>query len=425
MNTGKTLFAQIMDFLPWSTFDRIVARYEGNCAVRKLSYAAQYQVMAFAQLTYRESLRDIEACLSAQTAKLYHMGFREPVRRSTLADANESRDWRIYAEFAQRLIAQARRLYASESMEVDLANSVYALDSTTIDLCMSVFPWAHFRSTKSAVKMHTLLDLRGNIPSFIHISDGKLHDVHALDMLIPEPGAIYVMDRGYIDFARLHTLHQAGAFFVTRAKSNLNAHRVYSAATDRSSGVIADQTIALDGSRTSQDYPVHLRRIRFHDTEKAKTLIFLTNQTALPALTICDLYKSRWQVELFFKWIKQHLRIKQFYGTSENAVKTQIWIAVSVYVLVAIVRKRLSLEASLYTLLQVISVTVFEKIEIQTAFSQSADRYDTAQDDNQLDLSAFNRTLVGRPIKANGPPTSCSAMPRLWLGYIRSWCIMA
>jgi hypothetical protein len=389
MNTGKTLFAQIMDFLPWSTFDRIVARYEGNCAVRKLSYAAQYQVMAFAQLTYRESLRDIEACLSAQTAKLYHMGFREPVRRSTLADANESRDWRIYAEFAQRLIAQARRLYASESMEVDLANSVYALDSTTIDLCMSVFPWAHFRSTKSAVKMHTLLDLRGNIPSFIHISDGKLHDVHALDMLIPEPGAIYVMDRGYIDFARLHTLHQAGAFFVTRAKSNLNAHRVYSAATDRSSGVIADQTIALDGSRTSQDYPVHLRRIRFHDTEKAKTLIFLTNQTALPALTICDLYKSRWQVELFFKWIKQHLRIKQFYGTSENAVKTQIWIAVSVYVLVAIVRKRLSLEASLYTLLQVISVTVFEKIEIQTAFSQSADRYDTAQDDNQLDLFSF------------------------------------
>jgi hypothetical protein len=389
MNTGKTLFAQIMDFLPWSTFDRIVARYEGNRAVRTLSCAAQYQVMAFAQLTYRESLRDIEACLSAQTAKLYHMGFREPVRRSTLADANESRDWRIYAEFAQRLIAQARRLYASESMEVDLANSVYALDSTTIDLCMSVFPWAHFRSTKSAVKMHTLLDLRGNIPSFIHISDGKLHDVHALDMLIPEPGAIYVMDRGYIDFARLHTLHQAGAFFVTRAKSNLNAHRVYSAATDRSSGVIADQTIALDGSRTSQDYPVHLRRIRFHDTEKAKTLIFLTNQTALPALTICDLYKSRWQVELFFKWIKQHLRIKQFYGTSENAVKTQIWIAVSVYVLVAIVRKRLSLEAPLYTLLQVISVTVFEKIEIQTAFSQSADRYDTAQDDNQLDLFSF------------------------------------
>ena len=389
MNTGKTLFAQIMDFLPWSTFDRIVARYDGNHGVRKLSCAAQYQIMAFAQLTYRESLRDIEASLSAQRAKLYHMGFREPVRRSTLADANELRDWRIYAEFAQRLIAQARRLYASESLDVDLANSVYALDSTTIDLCMSVFPWAHFRSTKSAVKMHTLLDLRGNIPSFIHISDGKLHDVHALDMLIPEPGAIYVMDRGYIDFARLHTLHQAGAFFVTRAKSNLSAHRVYSAPTDRTTGVIADQTIALDGLRTSRDYPVHLRRIRFHDAEKAKTLIFLTNQTALPALTICDLYKSRWQVELFFKWIKQHLRIKQFYGTSENAVKTQIWIAVSVYVLMAIVRKRLKLEASLYTLLQVISVSVFEKIEIQTAFSGNDYRYDTAQDYNQLNLFGF------------------------------------
>ena len=389
MNTGKTLFAQIMDFLPWSTFDRIVARYEGNRGVGKLSCAAQYQIMAFAQLTYRESLRDIEACLSAQTAKLYHMGLREPVRRSTLADANESRDWRIYAEFLQRLIAQARRLYASESLGVDLTNSVYALDSTTIDLCLSVFPWAHFRSTKSAVKMHTLLDLRGNIPSFIHISDGKLHDVHALDMLLPEPGAIYVMDRGYIDFARLHALHQAGAFFVTRAKSNLDAHRVYSAATDRTSGVIADQTIALDGSRTSRDYPVYLRRIRFRDTETAKTLIFLTNHTALPALTICELYKSRWQVELFFKWIKQHLRIKQFYGTSENAVKTQIWIAVSVYVLVAIVRKRLKLEAPLYTLLQVISVTVFEKIEMQTAFSQSADRYDTAQDDIQLNLFGF------------------------------------
>jgi hypothetical protein len=299
MNTGKTLFAQLMDFLPWSTFDRIVARYEGNRGVRKLSCAAQYQIMAFAQLTYRESLRDIEACFSAQTAKLYHMGLREPVRRSTLADANELRDWRIYAEFAQRLIAQARRLYANESLGVDLTDSVYALDSTTIDLCMSVFPWAYFRSTKSAVKMHTLLDLRGNIPSFIHISNGKLHDVHALDMLIPEPGAIYMMDRGYIDFGRLHTLQQAGAFFVTRAKSNLSAHRIYSAPTDRTAGVIADQTIALDGPCTSQDYPVHLRRIRFRDAETAKTLIFLTNQTALPALTICDLYKSRWQVELF------------------------------------------------------------------------------------------------------------------------------
>jgi hypothetical protein len=361
MNTGKALFAQLMDFLPWSTFTRIVGRYGGDRAVRTLPCAEQFRVMAFAQLTYRESLRDIEACLSAQAAKLYHMGFRNPVRRSTLADANEVRDWRIYAEFAHRLIAQARRLYAGESLGVDLTNTVYALDSTTIDLCLSVFPWAHFRSTKAAVKMHTLLDLRGNIPSFIHISDGKLHDVHALDMLLPEPGAIYVMDRGYIDFARLHVLHQAGAFFVTRAKSNLDAHRIYSAPTDRTTGVICDQTIALDGYLAGRDYPAHLRRIRFRDAETGKTLVFLTNQVTLPALTICALYKSRWQVELFFKWIKQHLRIKQFYGTSENAVKTQIWIAVSVYVLVAIVRKRLKLEASLYTLLQVFSVTLFGK----------------------------------------------------------------
>jgi len=389
MYAGKTLFAQLMEFLPWTTFARIVARYGGDSGVRTLSCAEHFRVMAFAQLTYRESLRDIEACLSAQTAKLYHMGFREPIRRSTLAEANEARDWRIYAEFAQRLIAQARRLYASETLGADLINSVYALDSTTIDLCMSVFPWAHFRSTKSAVKMHTLLDLRGNIPSFIHILNGKLHDVHALDMLIPEPGAIYVMDRGYIDFARLHTLHQSGAFFVTRAKSNLKAHRVYSALTDREAGVIADQTVALDGPRASQDYPVHLRRIRFRDPKTGKTLIFLTNQSALPAPTICDLYKSRWQVELFFKWIKQHLRIKRFYGTSENAVKTQIWIAVSVYVLVAIARKRLRLEAPLYTLLQVISVTAFEKMEIKTAFSREADISEGASSDNQLNLFGF------------------------------------
>ena len=389
MNTGNTLFAQLMDFLPWSTFDRIVARYDGNRAARKLSCTVQFQVMAFAQLTYRESLRDIEACLSAHTAKLYHMGFREPVRRSTLADANETRDWRIYAEFAQRLITQARRLYAGESLGTDLTNSVYALDSTTVDLCMSMFPWAHFRSTRSAVKLHTLLDLRGNIPSFIHISDGKLHDVHALDMLLPESGAIYVMDRGYIDFARLHALHQAGAFFVTRAKSNLKAHRIYSAASDRQAGVIADQTIALDGPRSSQDYLTHLRRIRFKDRETGKALIFLTNQTTLPASTIGGLYKSRWQIELFFKWVKQHLRIKRFYGTSENAVKTQIWIAVSVYVLVAIVRKRLKLEAPLYTLLQVISVTVFEKMTIQAAFSPPADSSEVALDDNQLSLFSF------------------------------------
>jgi len=378
-----------MDFLPWSTFARIVVRYDGDRGVRTLSCAEHFRVMAFAQLTYRESLRDIEASLSAQTAKLYHMGFRDPVRRATLADANELRDWRIYAEFAQRLIAQARRLYVGESLAVDLTNSVYALDSTTIDLCMSVFPWAHFRSTKSAVKMHTLLDLRGNIPSFIHVSDGKMHDVHALDMLIPEAGAIYVMDRGYIDYARLHALHQAGAFFVTRAKSNLLAHRVYSAPTDRASGVIADQTISLDGVRTSGDYPPHLRRIRFRDPETNKTLIFLTNHTALPALTICNLYKSRWQVELFFKWIKQHLRIKRFYGTSENAVKTQIWTALCVYLLIAIVRKRLNLEASLYTLLQVISVTVFEKIELKTAFCELDHRYDAPTIDNQLNLFDF------------------------------------
>jgi Transposase DDE domain/Domain of unknown function (DUF4372) len=386
MNAGKTLFSQLMDCLPWSTFARIVARYHGDHSVQTFPCTEQYRAMAFAQLTYRESLRDIEACLSAQPAKLWHMGFGRPVRRSTLADANEVRDWRIYAEFAQRLIAQARRLYIGESLLEDLDNTVYALDSTTIDLCLSLFPWAHFRSTKAAVKMHTLLDLRGNIPSFIHISDGKLHDVHVLDMLVPEAGAVYVMDRGYVDFARLYGLHQAGAFFVIRAKSNLSAHRVYSAATDRTTGVIADQTIALDGRYTSADYPVHLRRVRFRDPETEKTLVFLTNQMTLPALTICDLYKSRWQVELFFKWIKQHLRIKRFYGTSENAVKTQIWIAVSVYVLVAIVRKRLKLDASLYTLMQVFSVTVFEKVSIESLISQTAYSSERVMDDNQLNL---------------------------------------
>ena len=385
MNAGKTLFAQLMDCLPWSTFTRIVARYRGDHSVQTFPCTEQYRAMAFAQLTYRESLRDIEACLSAQPAKLWHMGFGRPVRRSTLADANEVRDWRIYEEFAQRLIAQARRLYIGESLLEDLDNTVYALDSTTIDLCLSLFPWAHFRSTKAAVKMHTLLDLRGNIPSFIHISDGKLHDVHALDMLVPEAGAIYVMDRGYVDFARLYGLHQAGAFFVIRAKSNLSVHRVYSAATDRTTGVIADQ-IALDGRYTSKDYPVHLRRVRFRDPETKKTLVFLTNQTTLPALTICDLYKSRWQVELFFKWIKQNLRIKKFYGTSENAVKTQIWIAVSVYVLVAIVRKRLKLDASLYTLMQLFSVTVFEKVPIESVISQTAYSSEHVMEDNQLNL---------------------------------------
>jgi len=336
MYTGKTLFAQLMDFLPWTTFARIVERYGGDRYVKSLRCTEHFRVMAFAQLTYRESLRDIEACLSAQAAKLYHMGFREPIRRSTLSDANEARDWRIYADFAQVLIRQARKLYAAESFGVELSETVYALDSTTIDLCLSVFPWAPFRATKAAVKMHTLLDLRGAIPSFIHVSDGKLHDVNVLDLLIPEAGAIYIMDRGYLDFERLHVLHQAGAFFVTRAKSNLDARRLYSAPTDRTTGIICDQTIALNGHYSQQHYPDHLRRIRFKDADSAKTLVFLSNQFALPAITICALYKARWQVELFFRWVKQHLRIKRFYGTSENAVKSQIWIAVSVYVLVAI-----------------------------------------------------------------------------------------
>jgi transposase len=386
MNTGKTLFAQIMDFLPWKTFHRIVARHGGDKGVRSLTCAEQFRAMAFAQLTYRESLRDIEACLLAQAAKLYHMGFREPVARSTLADANESRDWRIWERFAERLIIQARELYLSEDLGLDLSNTVYALDSTTIDLCLSVFPWAHFRTTKAAVKMHTLLDLKGSIPSFIHVSDGKLHDVHALDLLELEPGAIYVMDRGYVDFARLHALHLAGAFFVTRAKSNMKWHRVYSAKVDRSTGVICDQTIALDGFYTRQEYPAHLRRVRFNDPETGKTLVFITNQMTLPATTICALYKNRWQVELFFKWIKQHLRIKRFFGTSENAVKTQIWIAVSVYVLVAIIKKKLQLDASLYTLLQILSVTLFEKMPLQQAFPASEYIPHEGYPRNQLNL---------------------------------------
>lgn len=389
MNTGKTLFAQLMDFLPWSTFTRIVERYDGDYRVRTLSCGEQYRAMAFAQLTYRESLRDIETCLSVHGSKLYHMGFRQPVRRSTLADANEGRDWRIYAEVAQRLIIQARKLYANEDLGLDLTDTVYALDATTIDLCLSVFPWAHFRTTKAAVKMHTLLDLRGSIPSFIHISDGKLHDVHALDMLVPEAGAIYVMDRAYVDFTRLHALHQAGAFFVTRAKSNMDAHRLYSAPTDRATGIICDQTISLDGNATSRNYPGQLRRIRFKDPETGKTLVFITNNFALPAATICALYKCRWQVELFFKWIKQHLRIKRFYGTSENAVKTQIWIAVSVYVLVAIVKKRLDLNASLYTLLQILSVTLFERMPIYQALAEDENRCNHPQITNQLELFAF------------------------------------
>ena len=389
MNLGKTLFAQLMDFLPWKTFHRIVDRHNGDRYVKSMTCAEQFRVMAFAQLTYRESLRDIEVCLSAQSAKLYHMGLRQEIKRSTLADANEARDWRIHAAFAEHLIALARKLYVDDSIGFELANTAYALDSTTIDLCLSVFPWAPFRTTKAAVKMHTLLDLRGNIPTFIHISDGKLHDVNVLDVLVPEAGAIYVMDRGYVDFERLHAMHQASAFFVTRAKSNTRLRRVYSAQVDRDTGIICDQTVALVGYYSRRDYPVHLRRIRFKDPESGKTLVFLTNNFALPAQTICALYKARWQVELFFKWIKQHLRIKKFYGTSENAVKSQIWIAVSVYVLVAIVKKRLNLDASLYTLLQIFSLTLFEKMPIQQAFAGNDLFQNQDQNTNQLNLFAF------------------------------------
>ena len=389
MNLGKTLFAQLMDFLPWKTFHRIVDRHNGDRYVKSMTCAEQFRVMAFAQLTYRESLRDIEVCLSAQSAKLYHMGLRQEIKRSTLADANEARDWRIHAAFAEHLIALARKLYVDDSIGFELANTAYALDSTTIDLCLSVFPWAPFRTTKAAVKMHTLLDLRGNIPTFIHISDGKLHDVNVLDVLVPEAGAIYVMDRGYVDFERLHAMHQASAFFVTRAKSNTRLRRVYSAQVDRDTGIICDQTVALVGYYSRRDYPVHLRRIRFKDPESGKTLVFLTNNFALPAQTICALYKARWQVELFFKWIKQHLRIKKFYGTSENAVKSQIWIAVSVYVLVAIVKKRLNLDASLYTLLQIFSLTLFEKMPIQQAFAGNTAFQKQDETNNQLNLFAF------------------------------------
>ena len=389
MNLGKTLFAQLMDFLPWKTFHRIVDRHGGDRYVKSMTCSEQFRVMAFAQLTYRESLRDIEVCLCAHSAKLYHMGFRQAVRRSTLADANEARDWRIHAAFAQHLIGQARKLYLGDSFGIELENTAYALDSTTIDLCLSVFPWAPFRTTKAAVKMHTLLDLRGNIPTFIHISDGKLHDVNVHDVMVPEAGAIYVVDRGYLDFEQLHALDQTGAFFVTRAKSNTRLRRLYSAQVDRQTGIICDQTVALVSYYSRRHYPAHLRRIRFKEPESGKTLVFLTNNFTLSAPSICALYKARWQVELFFKWIKQHLRIKKFYGTSENAVKSQIWIAVSVYVLVAIVKKRVNLDASLYTLLQIFSLTLFEKMPIQQAFAAKAPIQNQGENDNQLNLFAF------------------------------------
>ena len=386
MAMGKLVFAQIMEHLPLTTFRRCVARYGGEHKVKTFSCLDQYLCMAFAQLTYRESLRDIEACLGAQAGKLYHMGIRSSVARNTLANANAVRDWRVYADLAQSLIGIARRLYAGEPFGVDLKDTVYALDASTIDLCLSVFPWAPFRSTKAAIKLHTLLDLRGNIPTFLHISDGKLHDVNILDLLVPEPGAFYVMDRGYIDFERLHRLHEAGSFFVTRAKSNLNAQRRYSHPVDRSTGLICDQTVVLTGFYSRQDFDTPLRRIRFRDPETDKRLVFLTNNFTLPALTIAQIYKLRWQVELFFRWIKMHLRIKAFYGTSENAVKTQIWIAVSVYVLVAIVRKRLGIEGSLYQILQILSLTLFEKTPILQALQPSDSDNDLGGNGNQLNL---------------------------------------
>jgi hypothetical protein len=389
MYTGRTLFSQIMDFVPWTSFDRIVVKYGGDVRVRTLRCTEHFRVMAFAQVTYRESLRDIEACLGAQPSKLCSMGLRNPVAKSTLADANELRDWRIWSDLAAVLIKRARKLYVQDDIGLDLANTVYALDSTTIDLCLSLFPWADFRSTKAAVKMHTLLDLRGPIPSFIHISNGKMGDARALDLITLEAGAIYVMDRGYVDFTRLYAIHQAGAFFVTRTKSNMKYHRVYSHAVDKTTGVGADQSIALDGFYTKRDYPQHLRRVPFCDPETGKRLVFLTNNFVLPAEMIAALYKKRWQVELFFKWIKQNLRIKHFYGTSENAVKTQIWIAVCVYVLAAIIKKELAIDASLYTFLQILSVHSFEKTKLISAFQKGGNYNKDQQPLNQLNLFGY------------------------------------
>ncbi len=386
MNHGRTVFSQLITFLPDRDFRRCVTRYEGDHRLRGFSCWDQYLTMAFAQLTYRESLRDIEACLRAMGAKLYHMGFHGRVARSTLADANDFRDWRIYADFAQVLIRVARPLYATDPIGVDLDQSLYALDSTTIDLCLSLFPWAKFRKHKAAVKIHTLLDLHGNIPTFIRITDGKAHDVNILDEILPEAGAFYVMDRGYIDFERLYVFTLSSAFFVVRTKENLVLQRRYSHAVDKSTGVRSDHTVILTTIESATAYPETLRRISYFDAETDKRLKFLTNNFVLPALTIAQIYKCRWQVELFFKWIKQHLRIKAFYGTSENAVKTQIWIAVSVYVLVAIVRKRLGLPNSLYQILQILSVTLFEKTPILRALHASDSDDDLLDRGNQLIL---------------------------------------
>jgi len=386
MDTEKTVFAQLMDFLPVYEFQKCVQRYNGHYKVKHFSCWSQLLCMAFAQLTYRESLRDIEACLRSTQRKLYHMGFRGNVSRNTLAHANQVRDWRIYADFAQILIGQARHLYANDSFGVELNQTAYALDSTTIDLCLSLFPWAKFRAHKGAVKLHTLLDLRGSIPSLVIITHGKVHDVNILDQLTFEPGAFYIIDRGYLDFDRLYTIHQASAFFVTRTKSNFRFRRLYSRPVDKSTGVQCDQIIVLEGFYSHKAYPDKLRRIRFFDADLNKRLVFLTNNLTLPALTIAQLFQCRWQIEIFFKWIKQHLRIKAFYGTTENAVKTQIWIAIAVYVLVAIVKKQMHLDLSLYTILQILSVTLFEKTPILEALSTVQHQESQDAPCNQLTL---------------------------------------
>ena len=386
MYQGQTVFSQVMDFLPHKKFQQCINRYNGNYRVRSFTCYDQLLCMAFAQLTYRESLRDIECCLRAMREKLYHMGIRGKVSRSTLADANEARDWRIYSDFAQILIDEARRLYVDDDFGLELKETVYALDSSTIDLCLSVFPWARFRKAKGAIKLHTLLDLRGDIPTFIWITDGKVHDVNVLDHLIPEPGAIYIMDRAYLDFQRLYQLHQCSAIFVTRSKTNTGLRRIYSHKVDKSTGVRSDQTVALTGFYSKKDYPEKLRRIKYFDAEKARPFSFLTNQFTLPPLTIAELYRYRWRVEIFFKWIKQHLRIKSFYGTSENSVKTQVWIAISTYVLVAIMKKRLKIDLTLYTILQILSITLFEKMPILQALTEANYRSQITTGHMQLKL---------------------------------------
>ncbi len=386
MYQGQTVFSQVMGFIPQNKFRQCVNRYHGNRRVRSFTCYDQLLCMAFAQLSYRESLRDIECCLRAMHEKLYHMGIRGKVSRSTLADANEKRDWRIYSDFAQILIHEARQLYVDDDFGLELKDTVYALDASTIDLCLSVFPWARFRKSKGAIKLHTLLDLRGDIPTFIWITDGKVHDVNVLDHLVPEPGSIYIMDRAYLNFKRLYELHQCSAIFVTRTKTNTKLRRVYSHKVDKNIGVRCDQTVVLKGFYSKKDYPEKLRRVKFFDAEKGRSFVFLTNQFMLPAHTIAELYRYRWRVEIFFKWIKQHLRIKSFYGTSQNAVKTQIWIAISTYVLVAIMKKRLQIDLTLYTILQILSITLFEKMPILRALTAEGYRNQITSGHMQLNL---------------------------------------